>query len=167
MPIFTVVDIDEKLFDAAFALVRTVMPDISAERWHDYAFHARLRGGLLGLIGPQQTLFGFLSYRDEYSLHYGRTFHIDHFVTFELSRSAPGRTALYEAAVALAREWGCEAIEVRFEKSGLAHGAASKAQYWFDLGCSLDSMVFAKPLNPGNSDRVSDGARQVGATGPT
>ena len=155
MPIFSVVDIDEKLFDAAFALVHTVMPDISADQWRDYARNARLRGGLLGLVGPRRELFGFLTYRDEHSLRYGRTLHIDHFVTFELSRSAPGRKALYEAAEALAREWGCEAIELRLEKTGIAHGASSKAQTWFDLGCSLDSMVFAKSLLPGTAAAAS------------
>ena len=161
MPIFSVVDIDEKQLDAAYALVRTVMPDVSAQQWREYAGSARMRGGLLGLVGPNENLFGFLAYRDEHSLRHGRTLHIDQFVTFELSRSAPGRQALYEAAEALARSRDCKAIELRLEKCGIANSSVSKAQYWFDLGCSLDSMIFCKPLPTSVSDDASCDAWEV------
>lgn len=161
MPIFSVVDIDEKLLEAAYALVRTVMPDVSAIQWRDYASDARSRGGLLGLVGPQGNLFGFLTYRDEHSLRHGKTLHIDQFVTFELSRLAPGRRILYGAAESLALSRGCKAIELRLGKFGIAHGAVSKAQYWFDLGCSLDSMVFGKSLLSGLPGQSSHDEREV------
>ena len=71
MPIFTVVDIDEKLFDAAYPLVRTVEPEVSAEQWSRYAYKVCLRGGLLGLVGADGVLFGFATYRVEESLGRG------------------------------------------------------------------------------------------------
>ena len=149
MPIFSVVDIDENLFGAAYALVRTAMPDVSAKQWYDYARHARDDGGLLGLVGAQGTLFGFLSYRNGESLRYGRVLHIDHFVTFELSRSAPGRRALCEVVEALARQQGCAAIEVRLDGGGYALCDTAKARCWHELGHALDGVVFTKPLAAG------------------
>ena len=56
MPIFSVVDMDENAFSAAYPLVRTAIPDVSVEQWLDYARKVRMRGGLLGLMGPQSTL---------------------------------------------------------------------------------------------------------------
>ena len=56
MPIFSVVDMDEKLFDAGYPLVRTAAPDVSAQQWRNYAGKVRMRGGLLGLMGPDSTL---------------------------------------------------------------------------------------------------------------
>ena len=146
MPIFSVVDIDENLFDAAYPLVRTVAPGVSAEQWSAYAYTVRMRGGLLGLIGAENALFGLLAYRNEESLRHGRIFHIDNFVTFELNRAAPGRRALCEAAEALARKQGCAAIEIRLAGRGFADGGTAKAQGWLNLGHRLDAVVFTKSL---------------------
>ena len=146
MPIFSVVDIDEKLFDAAYPLVRTVAPGVSVEQWSRYAHKARTRGGLLGLIGAENALFGLLTYRNEESLRHGRIFHIDNFVTFELSRAAPGRRALCEAAEALARKHGCTAVEIRLDSRGYADGGTAKAQGWLNLGHGLEAVVFTKSL---------------------
>ena len=149
MPIFSVVDMDENAFAAAYPLVRTVAPEVSAEQWSDYARKVRLRGGLLGLIGPKGALFGLLTYRNEESLRHGRIFHIDNFMTFELNRAAPGRQALCEGAEALARKHGCTRIEIRLDGRGYADGGATKAQGWLNLGHGLDAVVFAKSLEAG------------------
>ena len=149
MPIFSVVDMDENAFAAAYPLVRTVAPEVSAEQWSDYARKVRLRGGLLGLIGPKGALFGLLTYRNEENLRHGRIFHIDNFMTFELNRAAPGRHALCEAAEVLARKHGCTAIEIRLDSCGYADGGATKAQGWLNLGHSLDAVVFTKSLEAG------------------
>ena len=146
MPIFSVVDIDEKLFDAAYPLVRTVAPGVSVEQWSIHARKVRMRGGLLGLIGAENALFGFLTYRNEESLRHGRIFRIDIFVTFELNRAAPGRKALCEAAEALARKQGCTAIEIRIDSRGFAEGGTARTQGWLNLGHSLEAVVFTKSL---------------------
>ena len=146
MPIFSVVDIDEKLFDAAYPLVRAVAPEVSAEHWLVYARKVRMRGGLLGLIGAENALFGLLTYRNVESLRRGRIFYVDNFVTFELNRAAPGRKALCEAAEALARKQGCAAVEIRLDSRGYGDGGTAKSQGWLRLGHSLEALVFTKLL---------------------
>ena len=146
MPIFTVVDIDEKLFEAAYPLVRTVAPGVSAQQWSVYAHKVRMRGGLLGLIGAEITLIGLLTYRNDENLHHGRIFHIDNFVTFELNRAAPGRRTLCDAAEALARKQGCAAIEIRLGSRGFADGGTAKAEGWLNLGHHLEAVLFTKSL---------------------
>ncbi len=146
MPIFSVVDMDENSFAAAYPLVRTAAPDVSAEQWQEYTAKVRMRGGLLGLMGPQGTLFGLLTYRHEASLRHGRILVVDNFLTFELNRAAPGRQALCDSAEALARKQGCAAIEYRLESRGFAIDRSAKARGWLDLGHTLDAVVFAKLL---------------------
>ncbi len=149
MPIFSVVDMDENAFAAAYPLVRTVAPEVSAEQWSDYARKLGSEGGLLGLTGADGALFGFLSYRKGVTLRHGRVLHIDNFVTFELNRAAPGRQALCEAVEVLALKQGCTTIEIRLDSRGYADGGATKAQGWLNLGHSLDAVVFTKTLEAG------------------
>lgn len=152
MAIFSVVDIDEKLFEAAYPLVRTLAPDVSAEQWSGYAHKVRMRGGLLGLMGPNRTLFGLLTYRQEEILRHGRIFVVDNFLTFELSRAAPGRQALCDAAEALARKHSCNALEYRLDSRGFAIDRSAKARSWLDLGHSLQAVVFTKLLHAIEAD---------------
>ena len=147
MPIFSVVDMDENAFSAAYPLVRTATPEVSVEQWLDYARKVRMRGGLLGLMGPQSTLFGLLTYRGEESLRHGRIFVVDNFLTFELNRAAPGRQALSDAAEALARKQGCNAIELRLDSRGFAIDRSAKARSWLDLGHTFQGVVFTKILD--------------------
>ena len=161
MPIFSVVDIDEKLFDAAYPLVRVVAPEVSAEQWLVYARKVRMRGGLLGLIGAEDALCGLLTYRNEENLRRGRIFHIDNFFTFELNRAAPGRKALCEAAEALARKQGCTAVEIRLDSRGYADTGAAKTQSWLNLGHSLEAVVFTKLLGADSEQTV--GAAELSA----
>ena len=154
MPIFSVVDMDENAFSAAYPLVRTAIPDVSVEQWLDYARKVRMRGGLLGLMGPQSTLFGLLTYRAEESLRHGKIFVVDNFLTFELNRAAPGRQALCDAAEALARMQGCNAIELRLDSRGYAIDASAKARSWLNLGHSLQALVFTKILDAGSEADV-------------
>ena len=111
----------------------------------------RMRGGLLGLMGPDSTLFGLLTYRNEASLRHGRIFVVDNFLTFELNRAAPGRQALCDAAEVLAREQGCAAIEFRLDSRGYAIDRSAKARSWLDLGHSLEAVVFTKILDAVNA----------------
>ena len=146
MPIFSVVDIDENAFAAAYPLVRTFAPGVSAEQWSDYARKLGSEGGVLGLAGADGALFGFLSYRKGDTLRHGSVLHIDNFVTFELNHAAPGRRALCEAAETLARKQGCAAIELRLDSRGFADGGTARAQGWLNLGHRLDAVVFTKML---------------------
>ena len=138
---------DDKLLDAAYPLVRWMAPGVSIDDWLAYARKARMRGGLLGLIGAENALFGMLTYRNEENLRHGRILHVDNFMTFELSRAAPGRKALCEAAEALARQQGCAAIEVSLDRGGFADGGTARTQGWLNLGHRLESVVLTKSLD--------------------
>jgi len=63
-----------------------------------------------------------------------------------LSRAAPGRAILLEAAEKLARDLGCTGLELRLSARGFADGCSARAQGWTSLGLSLDSVIFVKPL---------------------
>ena len=151
MPIFSVVDMDENALSAAYPLIRTATPHVSARQWRDYARKVRMRGGSLGLMGPQSILFGLLTYCSEESLHHGSIFVVNNFLTFELNRAAPGRQALCDAAEALARKQGCKAIEFRLDSRGFAIDRSAKARSWLDLGHSLEAVVFIKILDAVNA----------------
>jgi hypothetical protein len=71
---------------------------------------------------------------------------LDDFVTFELSRAAPGRAALMAAAEELARSLGCTGLEVRIASRGFAEPDSPKADGWLALGLALDSVIFVKSL---------------------
>ena len=161
MPIFTVVDIDEKLFDAAYPLVRAVAPEVSAEQWLVYARKLACVGGLLGLTGADGALFGFLSYRKGNVLRHDGVLQVENFVTFELNHAAPGRLALCAAAEALARKMGCSAIEVRQDSRGYADTGTAKSQGWLNLGHSLEAVVFTKLLEADSEQTV--GAAELSA----
>ena len=150
MPIFSVVDMNENLFDAAYPLVRTAAPGVSAEQWSAYAHKVCMHGGLLGLIGPENALFGLLTYRHEDDLRHGRIFLIDNFLTFEFSRAAPGRKALRNAAEMLARRQECKAIELRLDSRGFAIDGSGKARGCLNLSHNPEALVFTKLLDTGS-----------------
>lgn len=132
--------------DAAYPLVRSMAPEVTLEEWLDYVVRRCREGGLMGLFGSDDTLVGLFSYRFGERLRHGRVLALDDFVTFELSRAAPGRVVLMTAAVNLARSLGCTGIEVRVGSRGMTDAGSPKANGWLALGLALDSVIFVKPL---------------------
>lgn len=151
MPDFTVSQIGEAQLPDAYPLVRAFAPQVSYERWMEYARTTQESGGILGLFGADDNLFGLLTYRHAGTLQHGCVMLVDNFVTFELSRAAPGRRALCEAAEALARERGCAAVELIIGSRGYADGASTKAQGWSLLGHQLTGVVFRKEIGAARS----------------
>lgn len=147
MPQFTVVALDGATADLLFPLVRIAAPEVSEQGWAAHVAALGPEAGLLCLLGPDGAPCGFLSYREEQRLRGGPVLHVDTFVTFELSRAAPGRKALCEAAEALARRRGCRALELRLPSRGYVDEAA-KADGWTSLGHRLDAVLFSKSLLP-------------------
>ena len=129
----------------AYPLIRSIAPSISFEDWLDYAERRCRQGGLMGLFGQSGELTGLFSYRLGERLG-GRVLALDDFVTFELSRAAPGRTALIAAAEGLGRSLGCYGLEVRVGSRGIADADAPRATGWLSIGMTLDSVVFVRPL---------------------
>lgn len=145
-PQFYVDALDLSEADVAFPLVRAIAPEVSLEKWRDYVERRCREGGLIGLFGDGGALTGMFSYRFGERLRHGRVLALDDFVSFELSRAAPGRAALMAAAEDLARSLGCTGVEVPIGSRGVADAASPKASGWLALGLALDSVVFVKPL---------------------
>lgn len=131
---------------AAYPLVRVIAPEVSLEAWLDYVDRRSREGGLIGLFDENDAHIGLFSWRFGERLRHGRVLALDDFVTFELSRAAPGRATLMAAAEDLARSLGCTGLEVRVGSRGLANPSSDKANGWVTLGVALDSVVFVKPL---------------------
>lgn len=132
--------------DWAYPLIRAVAPEVTLEGWKDYVQRRYRSGGLLGLWDNSGGIIGVLSYRLGERTRHGLVLALDDFVTFELSRAAPGRAVLLAEAEKLARDLGCSALEVRIGAKGLADSAVSKAQGWIALGFDVDSVVLVKRL---------------------
>lgn len=132
--------------DDAFPLIRTVAPEVTAERWKHYVQRRYQSGGLLGLWDEAGSIVGVLSYRLGDRMRHGLVLALDDFVTFELSRAAPGRRVLLDAAEKLARDLGCTGLELRLASRGFADEHSGKAHGWTSLGLALDSVIFVKPL---------------------
>jgi len=134
--------------DWAYPLIRSIAPEVSPEDWEDYVQRRYRSGGLLGLWDGRGGIVGVLSYRLGERMRHGLVLALDDFVTFELSRAAPGRRALLDAAEKLARDLGCTGLELRLASRGFADEHSAKAHGWTGLGLSLDSVILVKPLEP-------------------
>ena len=142
-PQFCVDELKTSEADAAFPLVRAIAPEVTLEDWRDYVRRRSMQGGLLGLFGADGEIAGILSYRLGERLRHGTVLALDDFVTFELSRNAPGRHSLLVAAEELALKLGCSGIELRIGARGIADSGSPKLKGWTSLGLDLDSVVFA------------------------
>ena len=114
----TVVDIHEGRAGSLYPLVHGAMPAVSAGQWLDYAMAAIRRGGILGLCGPDDLMFGFAVYEVRPTLTGGPLLHVGDFLVFELSRLGAGRRMLLAALEELAHLTGCAAMELPGECQG-------------------------------------------------
>lgn len=153
---YTVVDIGEEDLPTLYPLVWVTSPGVSLDQWLDYGRMTRDRGGILGLFGPNEMPFGFLSYQEAATLRHGRVLHIDLFATLELTGAGAGRRALHEAAEAIASERGCASLELRLPSRGYLTDASAKARTWTGIGFRMDGVVFVKSLAIPTGSRTSE-----------
>jgi hypothetical protein len=157
-PQFYVVELGLDRVDDAYALARTVTPGLRREDWAGFVERRLAEGGMLALLAADGVLFGYLCWRIEQRLRHGRVLAVDEFMTFELSRSAPGRTALCDAAEEVALERGCDAVEIRLPAPTASGPLHERFQGWARLGHQVESVVLLKPLRVAVG-RVRDGRR--------
>ena len=132
--------------DMAYPLIRSIWPEVTPSQWLAHVKRRSCEGGFRCLFDMGGTLVGLFSYRLGERLRLGRVLAIDDFITFELSRAAPGRAALMANAESLARSLGCTGLEVRVWSRGFADPDSNKATGWLSLGLELESVVVVKPL---------------------
>jgi hypothetical protein len=96
----------------AYALIRTLGPEVSPEHWQAFMHaHAERKGGILILRGRIGGVFGLATYRPEECHRSGRLLLlVENFVAIEFSASAPGRKLLSDALVRIAADLGCEEV---------------------------------------------------------
>lgn len=126
MPEFRISELAGERVDEAFALVR-LGSSMSQSEWRDLT--ARLpaqSGGVLGLSAGG-ILLGLAGYRMEDRAEEGRSLRVDPFIAFELSSSAPVRSALVDELRSVADRLDCDCLAINAEQRGLldAHSAAS------------------------------------------
>jgi hypothetical protein len=143
-PQFYVDALDVAGADAAYPLIRAIAPEVSSDEWRDYVRRRCRDSGFKGLFDNNGLLVGLFSYRFGERLRQGRILALDDFVTFELSKAAPGRKLLMAIAEIFARRSGCTGIEVRIGSRGIVDSGSTKVAGWLDLGLALESVVFTK-----------------------
>jgi len=110
MSYFSVIRIGQDEAGDAYALIRTLAPEVPSDLWEAFMATCAEPGGLIGLDLPGAGLFGIASYRIEDCVRLGRTMLVDNFWTMELSRSAPGRALLATALETTAASHGCRTV---------------------------------------------------------
>ena len=110
MPEYCVVDIGEDHLDAAYFLVRSIIPDLTREEWVNRARALRETGGIVGLGAPDGTLFGIMTFQKQQTLRHGPTLAIETLAVFELAGRGNGRRKLLEAARRAAGRLDCAAV---------------------------------------------------------
>jgi hypothetical protein len=145
---FRIVHLGGEQIADCYPLVRTAAPEVSAERWQDFAEAAiRGTGGILGAYAGNLALHGVAVFRPDSCLHGGRSLRVDPMVTLELDGSAPVRAALCEALELIAMARDCGKLVLSLNSRGYADPAGRKALGWLKLGMDLEAVTFAKTLS--------------------
>lgn len=149
--LLTVTGIDGKQLEEAYALIRTLAPEVTLARWLDFATPiadaGKDKGGVLGVFGEDGSMFGLLTWRKEDCLRYGRVLIVENLVTFELSRAAPARKALSGAVKAIARKEQCSAVRLIVAGRGLVDPGSDKASGWTSLGLEAEGVIFTRKMD--------------------
>lgn len=146
---FTVIHLQGDRLDEALPLVRMAAPTATVDQWrHFVGWLGRNDGGVLAAFAGDGRPHGIAAFRPEESLSLGRVLHVEPMVTFELSRSAPARTALCQALELLAVARAYENLVIVTGGRGYVNPHCQKAASWAGLGLDMTSVALAKPLRP-------------------
>ena len=146
---FTVIHLQRDRLDEALPLVRMAAPTATADQWRKFVgWLGRNDGGVLAAFAGDGRPHGIAAFRTEESLSLGRALHVEPMVTFELSRSAPARTALCQALELLAVARKCDNLVIVTGSRGYINAHCQKAAGWADLGLNITSVALTKPLEP-------------------
>ena len=144
---FMVIHLQEDRLDQALPLARMAAPLLTPEHWREFVrLLAKDDGGILAAIAGDGRTHGVAAYRIQQGLTYGRALRVEPMVTFEISRSAPARTALCDALELLALAKACDSLVIATSSRGYASPVSAKAAAWAPLGFDLASVELVKRL---------------------
>lgn len=146
MPTLDLEELGPERADLAYPLIRMVTPDVTAERWREYAGAlVGGGGGLLAVLAGQDSLHGIAAFRIMDALS-GRVLQVEVFVTFELSAKAPVRRTLLNGLERRAAAAGCTTLSLSLPSRGYLPDESDKAKGWSMLGLAPQGVAFAKRL---------------------
>ncbi len=103
----------------AFPVVHTARPNLTLDRWVDYAGELAagktqaVANGIMTLQNDQGYIHGLFTYRVDQDLEHGRTLLAENVVVLGLTEQAAATVALIEAVEDLARRHDCGAIHTQ------------------------------------------------------
>ena len=109
--------------DEAYPVVRAAMPDLSLERWRDFASRAvgepavSPPPGIMLVESAQGYIYGLCAYRLQHDIRHGRVLVIEELVTLGLVDGASVAATLIAALEERARELGCAAMNLNMSDS--------------------------------------------------
>lgn len=133
----------------AFALVRTVMPDLPLGRWRRVARALASPGeparcGIMAAQCPAGYLRGLFVYRVQPALRYRRLLDVEHIIALDIIDEGPVADALIHSLETLTAELGCDAVRTTLQPGGRRVLAGLHA-----AGHRVEAMVLSKVL-PGS-----------------
>lgn len=125
MPRFAIDHLSDDQLREAWPVVRMSQAHANCDWWMGEAAALIERGGgILAARAPDGNVHGIATYAVAHKPHLGRVLAVEDLVTFELSRRAPARHALYEALELLASAFDCRSIVLPLPSKGhLQHRA--------------------------------------------
>ena len=107
----------------AFPLLAVLDPDLTLERWTDYAaaFIEPSKDGpraIMTVQNAQGYIYGLASCQRRCDLHHGCVLEVENFVSLDLTDNKVAANALLTVIESLAREWGCGHISLSLLDAG-------------------------------------------------
>lgn len=140
--------------DDAFPVARAAVPDLTLERWRQFARLALLpaaaptASGILVVENPRGYIQGFCTYRLQHDIRHGTTMAVDDLIAIDLLDSAPIAAALLEALEARARATGCDVLQLHVPDLAASSAAASGLyEHLRQAGHAVDALRLAKPMD--------------------
>lgn len=161
--------------EQAFALIRTLVPDLDINRWRAYAATvlaadavnaaeppaedarpARQTAGILTAQTPDGYIHGLFCYRVDTHLQYGRVLSADNFIVLDLIDPSAATAVLLRALEQLARTQGCQAICTTLPEAQdrASPYGRSMLRSFQQQGHTVQTVRLSKPLDGANDDRT-------------
>jgi len=166
--------------EQSFALMRTILPDLSLDRWRTYVRSILddaqtvngPNGGTVPISGiitaqtPDAYIHGLFCYRVDDHLHYGRVLCADHFIVLDLVDPSAATSVLLRALEQVAHSLSCNAICTTLPEAQdqETHYGSSMLRSFHRNGHTVQTLRLSKLLDSANDNRSGRPLTRVGAS---